>query len=55
MSELHRPVYARKNLLEMNEAEASAAIAQTLETSRRNNAKVEVAESGCLRPCDGTR
>ncbi|SFL36955.1 BLUF domain-containing protein [Methylobacterium pseudosasicola] len=42
MSELYRLVYASKNLLEMSEAEASAAIAQILETSRRNNAKVEV-------------
>ncbi|MCJ2117290.1 BLUF domain-containing protein [Methylobacterium sp. J-001] len=42
MSELYRLVYASKNLLEMSEAEASAAIAQILETSQRNNAKVEV-------------
>lgn len=42
MSDLYRLVYASRNLLEANEAEATAAIAQILETSRRNNAKVGV-------------
>ncbi len=42
MNNLYRLVYASKNLLETGDAEASASVAQILETSRRNNARVEV-------------
>lgn len=42
MSDLYRLVYASKNLLPGKEADASASVAQILETSQRNNAKAGV-------------
>jgi blue light- and temperature-responsive anti-repressor len=42
MSDLYRLVYASKNLLQGTEAEISAAVAQILDASQRNNARVGV-------------
>ncbi len=42
MSDLYRLVYASKNLLTGTDVEVSAAVTQILETSQRNNRKVEV-------------
>lgn len=42
MTSLYRLVYASKNLLRGSESEIAAAVIQILETSQRNNAKVDV-------------
>ena len=42
MGDLYRLVYASKNLMQGSDAEIAQVVAQILETSRRNNAKVDV-------------